>query len=56
MIFIHEKGANSILSKTGLKFLVAVTPSIYVNKLVLDNCKISGKADPSETERTFHLR
>ena len=27
MIFIHEKEANSILTKSGLKHLVAVTPS-----------------------------
>ena len=26
--FIHEKEANSILTKSGLKHLVAVTPSI----------------------------
>ena len=28
MVFIHEKEANSILPKSGLKHLVAVTPSI----------------------------
>ena len=28
MLFIHEKEANSILTKSGLKHLVAVTPSI----------------------------
>ena len=28
MVFIHEKDANSILPKSGLKHLVAVTPSI----------------------------
>ena len=28
MGFIHEKEANSILPKSGLKYLVAVTPSI----------------------------
>ena len=27
MFFIHEKEANSILTKGGLKHLVAVTPS-----------------------------
>ena len=27
--FIHEKEANSILPKSGLKYLVAVTPSVY---------------------------
>ena len=26
MVFIHEKGANSILPKSGPKYLVAVTP------------------------------
>ena len=26
---MHEKEANSILPKTGLKYLAAVTPSIY---------------------------
>ena len=31
MFFIHEKEANSILAKSGLKHLVAVTPSI-INK------------------------
>ena len=28
MFFIHEKEANSILTKSGLKHLAAVTPSI----------------------------
>ena len=28
MFFIHEKEANSIFTKSGLKHLVAVTPSI----------------------------
>ena len=28
MVFIHEKEANSILPKSGLKHLVAVTPLI----------------------------
>ena len=28
MFFIHEKEANSTLTKSGLKHLVAVTPSI----------------------------
>ena len=32
MFFVHEKEANSILTKGGLKHLVAVTPSIvFVN-------------------------
>ena len=29
MFYLHEKEANSILTKSGLKHLVAVTPSIY---------------------------
>ena len=29
--FIHEKEASSILTKSGLKHLVAVTPSIGAN-------------------------
>ena len=34
LFFIHEKVANSILTKSGLKHLVAVTPSI----IFLHNC------------------
>ena len=33
MFFIHEKEANSILTKSGLKHLVAVTPSIVKRSL-----------------------
>ena len=31
MFFIHEKEANSILTKSGLKYLVAVTPSFGIS-------------------------
>ena len=31
MSFIHEKEANSILTKSGLKHLVAATPSFVNN-------------------------
>ena len=33
MFFIHEKEANSILTKSGLKHLVAVTPSILLRTI-----------------------
>ena len=37
--FIHEKEANSILSKSGLKYLIAVTPSIVCRcSAVLSTC------------------
>ena len=35
MFFIHEKDANSILPKSGLKHLVAVTPSVDMAELNL---------------------
>ena len=34
-VFIHEKEANSIFTKSGLKHLVAVTPSICLNTFLL---------------------
>ena len=34
MFFIHEKEANSILTKSGLKHLVAVTPLIEKKILI----------------------
>ena len=44
MVFIHEKEANSILPKSGLKHPVAVTPSIDSESHPSRTCKTLGRA------------